>query len=500
MKISKLNLPINIARLPHLIAAVFLMTCSSAAANVIHPAVTYIKNWLTYPCPDGYDNGMRKSITFHSSTHDISTATLSYGVPQSSAMSRTAKFLCEYYYTYRNDLTTAQKDAVYADIRKYAKKILQHRKYDGYWGWQHESDAYLEDADLESGKFYHGAVVTASDYTMFTALGNAFACEALTAASKIAYLRGDEADRVKWINSAKLVGDFLSRLAAPYDYYINNFNAYPMVSDQGNPIQKVGMMYGQVSSGEVLYTEVSLQSLYAIVALRDLYDRTGIASYFYRAVDIRDQMTIGLANTFYSGYYPRYDANGSSKISTSADYADNAWHTNPFAGAPSVGDDQIEYGLAALWKFHGLTGQNDTFTYNGGAYEFDMSVKALRFQDAPTGTNGMPNYDSYISFTGWFRKPDSTWLAWMPYYDTVGFGLLGEMRHGVFYNNYANAWQRVVANKTAAGREGDLVFVMLDSNLDVYWTSSDETSKGTLPSVAIGLSLMNITPYASSTP
>ncbi len=494
----------NPTKLPSIRRAVLACTALLALGSInagaaIHPAVTYIKDWLTYPGPDGYDNGMRKSITYHSTTHSFSNATLSYGVPQSSAMSRTTKFLCEYYYTYRNDLTTAQKDAVYADIEKYTKKILQHRKYNGYWGWQHESDAYLEDADLETNKFYHGAIVTASSFTMFTALGNAFACEALTAASKIAYLRGDEPNRVKWINSAKLVGNFLLRLSDPYDYYITQFNAYPMVDAQGNPIEQVGMLYSQVNASEVLYTECPLQNLYAIIALKDLYDRTNISAYNTGAIAIRDQMTIGLANTFYSGYFPKYDANGSGKIATSADYADNDWHTTSFAGAPSVGDDQIEYALAALWKFHGLSSQNDTFTYNNGAYTFDMSEKALRFQNASSGPNGMANYDSYIAFTGWFRK-DPDWYAWMPYYDTVGFGLLGELRRSVYYTQYANAWQRFVGNKTAAGRQADMVLVMLDTDLNVYWTSADETSKGTLPAVAVGLSLMNITPYSTSTP
>ena len=63
-----------------------------------------------------------------------------------------------------------------------------------------------------------------------------------------------------------------------------------------------------------------------------------------------------------------------------------------------------------------------------------------------------------------------------------------------------DAWQRFVGNKITAGRQADMVLVMLDTDLNVYWTSTDETSKGTLPAVAVGLSLMNITPYSTSTP
>ncbi len=479
----------------------FLIVSSSSAD--IHPAVESIKYWLTYPGVDGLDNGMRKSVSYSNVNHQIAGATVTYSVMQSSAISRTLKFLSEYYLTYANELSSAEKLATYNDIKMYAKMVLQHRKYAAGWGWNYTNDVDLADANLETNKFYHGAVVTATNYTMFTALGNAFACEGLVAAGKVAALRNDTVNEDKWLDAAVLMGDFLCRLADPYDYYYEKYGVRCMVSAQSNAIEKVGMVYGMVTPTEKLFTEIELQNLYSIVALKDLAEATEIASYNTAAFQIRDQMCIGLANDFYQGYYPKYIDNASDKLEGNA-FEDNAWHAPIMSNAPQVGDDHTEYALAALWKFHGLNSTNYTFVYtNSGAKTFDMKAKADRFHDAPAKVNTAftTNYDSCISFTGYFRQPtNDVWRAWMPYYDIVGFGLLGEMRNAIYHSGYTNAWQKVVQNKADAGREDDLVFVMLNSNLDVYWATSHETSKGTLPSVAIGLSLMKITPHAGDTP
>ncbi len=463
-------------------------------SETIHPVVRSIKYWLTYPGADGLDNGMRKSMTYSNASHQISGSTVTYGVMQSSAISRTLKFLSEYYLAYQGELSSSARLYLYNDIKNYAELILRHRKYVNGWGWSLTDSADLADGNLEVNKFYYGGVATASTYTMFTALGNSFACEALVAAAEVADLRNDVAHEDQWLDAAVLVGDFLCRLADPYDDY-----SYCMLSDQGNPIEKVGMVYGMVSAAETLYTEIGLQNLYSIVALKDLAAAASEPSYLEMAFQIRNQMCIGLANDIYQGYYPRCSTNVPSIVVN--DFDDNAWHAPIYANAPQVGDDHIEYGLAALWRFHDLSSTNYTFVYtNGGTKSFNMSDKAGRFQNVPAQAAGVTNYDSCISFTGYFRNDGGTWKAWMPYYDMVGFGLLGELRNAVYHSDYTNAWQQVVQSKVDAGDEGDLQFVMLDSDLDVYWASNNKTSKGTLPVVAIGLSLMEITPYDGDLP
>ena len=463
----------------------------SAQADPINPAIVAIKNWLLFTDPDGLDNGMRKSITYASSSRSFGDATLTYEVPQSSAIARTTKFLSEYYLTYQNVLNSYEKLALYNEIKIYAKKILQHRKYATAWGWDLDDDAALADANLETNKFYYGAVATSSSYLMFTGLGNSFACEGLVAAARVADLRGDAVNQAAWRSAALLIGDFLRRLSAPSDYYKSHYNVDCMVDASGNPSVQPGIVYGMVSSHDALYAEAPLQNLYAIVALKDLADFTNIPSYYDAAIKIRDQMCPGLQD-FNNSFYIRFNANGSNKI-VGSDYQDNAWHPLP---TNQVGDDNIEYALAALWKFHGLSQTNNEFTYDNGTKVFKMLDRTISFHTAPA--YNFSDYDPYLTFTGYFKKYNGVWMHQMPYYDMVGFGLLGELRHGIASSDYLRVWNRVVHDRIESGRSADLVLTMTDKNLNVYWTSTNQTSKSTLVSVAIGLSLMKITPYYSS--
>lgn len=458
---------------PRLIAAFVLASILPALpAEPINPAVVALKDWLLQKAPDGFDHGMRKSITYRSPGHALADAEGSYAVLQSSAVSRTLKFLSEYYRTYQNDLSAEQRDELYARIQVYARLLLQHRRYAENWGWNLVETAWL-DSNLEPDKFYTGAVVTGEEHKFFTGLGNAFACEGLVAAAAVAGLRGDTGSQQTWLSAAKLVGDFLCRLANPYEYYETKFGASCMVDEAGLPIQRPGLVFGSVSSLENLTTDAPLQNLYAIVALKDLAEATGTPSYGDAARQILDAMLPGLRG-YNAAFYARFHGDRAQKLLPNP-YRDNAWHP---LETGQIGDDNIEYSLAALWQYGGVS---------------DLAEIARPFLNLPA--HNFPNYDPFISFTGYLKNFDGVWQHQMPYYDMVGFGLLGELRRSLSPADYQRAFTAVVENKIKAGRAADLTFTMLDQDLNPYWASTDEASQSTLVSVAIGLSLMKISPY-----
>ena len=443
------------------------------AAATINPAIVALKDWLLQKGPDGVDNGMRKSLTLKSPEHKPDEAEVSYSVLQSSAVARTLKFLSEYYLTYQGGLNDRQKDELYGQIQVYVMQLLRHRKYQGGWGWELRNGV---PAELESDKFYTGAVATSEEYKMFTGLGNAFACESLVAAATVAAKRGDAANRTAWLEAAQGVGDFLCRLADPYEYYESRFGALCMVDEAGLPIRRPGLVFSHVSSAESLATEVPLQNLYAIVGLKALGEATGISSYTTAAGKIRDEMLPGLRD-FNAAFYARFADKGSKKLSPN-EYEDNAWHP---LKTGQVGDDNIEYALSALWQFGGVS---------------DLADLAKPFLNAPA--NKIADYDSSVSFTGYFKKMDGAWKHQMPYYDMVGFGLLGELRRSISPADYQRAYKVVVEDKVKAGRAAELASTMMDARLNPYWASTDEASESTLVSVAIGLSLMSIAPYEAA--
>lgn len=441
-------------------------------AATINPAVIALKDWLSKKGPDGLENGMRKSITLKSREHKLDGAEVSYSVLQSSAVARTLKFLSEYYLTYQNDLSAGEKDELYRHLEVYATQLLRHRKYAGGWGWELKGGA----AELEGGKFYTGAVATSEEHKMFTGLGNAFACEGLVAAAAVAQTRGQTEDRAAWLEAARGVGDFLCRLADPYEYYEKRFGAFCMVDESGQPMRQPGLVFSQVSSLENLATEAPLQNLYAIVGLKALGEATGVPVYAETAKKIRDEMLPGLRG-FNTAFFFRCADNGSKKLSPN-EYEDNAWHP---LKTEQVGDDNIEYALSALWQYGGVT---------------ELAEITKPFLNAPA--NKIPDYDPYISFTGYFKKMDGVWKHQMPYYDMVGFGLMGELRRSISPSDYQRAYDAVVESKIKAGRATELVSTMADANLNAYWASTNEASESTLGSVAIGLSLMKIAPYADA--
>ncbi len=448
-----------------------LFSFTPVQAKSINPAVVAIKDWLLQKGPDGFDNGMRKSLTFHSPAHRLEDAKVSYSVLQSSAVARTLKFLSEYYLTYQADLSAAEKDDLYEKIQLYAAKLLLHRRYANGWGWEitdHRNE------NLEADKFYRGAFVTSQEHKMFTGLGNAFAGEALAAATKVADARGDRINRDGWFAAARKVGEFLIRLANPYFYYKEKFRVDCMVDETGSPVHSPGLVYSMVSSQENLATEVPLQNLYAIVALQAIGEIEPTNSIWKESArQIRDAMLPGL-HGFNAAFFVKFDDRGTGKLLPN-EYQDNAWH--PLKSG-QVGDDNIEYALAALYQY---------------GHTEDLAKITWPFLKAPAIK--LPNYDPFITFTGYFKNFGGVWKHQMPYYDMVGFGLLGELRRSLSLADYQRAFTAVVENKIKAGRPSDLTFTMLDHDLNPYWASTDEASQSTLGSVAIGLSLMRISPY-----
>jgi len=434
------------------------------------------------------------------------------------------------------------------------------------------SDANLEGTMITSGtetipdKAYYGAVASgapgdteadADDPLLVAPLTNAYACEALLTAADVADLRGDTTKRHDWRMSAKLMGDFLLRMSDGGKYYNQRFGAVievPLAGSTYTP--KPGIVFGGVNGdNEGLYAAGPLWGMRAIVALKKLSSIPGTSwpQYAARAVEIRNRMTSGLLG-MNNSYYPRVYNSASGKVQV-ADYNNtdaerNRWRprktesTNGTPDDPSddkvyydIGDDSIEVAFSSLWIYQGLSLGNTSFTYvndSGTSASFDVASNLANFRPpaADVWSNNLAGwlqnpqgYDPYISFTGLIRDlgDGGGFKQYMPYYDIVGFGYLGEVNAGTNLSSYQNAWSRVVRDRDTAGRLSDLSLVMCDTNLHPYWgqkvvmtTSNSQTtstytfgyiytytyttSKAAQIAADIGASLIKLTPYAGDWP
>jgi hypothetical protein len=174
-----------------------------------------------------------------------------------------------------------------------------------------------------------------------------------------------------------------------------------------------------IGATDVIFITSTTWNLVAADFLANLYDVVPTAAYNTVALAARDYMDHGVLNGF--DYFAVKNAAPSAHVSVSwpndgsHTYADGDWHRlGDVAVTGTVGSDQIEYGLDAL--------------YNLGYSTATLLTTYQTFRDYPSGDGGSfgAGYDGAICFTGFFRlQPDAPAnIAFGSYYDLQGAGTL----------------------------------------------------------------------------
>ncbi len=325
------------------------------------------------------------------------------------------------------------------------------------------------------GALHRGALANGPDMRDYVTFSNAICGNALLAAH---LARPDPAV----LKMAVDVGDYLLRLLATVDELAQK---QAVLSDHGK--QAIGIVDRVTAAGKIQVTS-STWNLAAAGFLHRLAGVTNDKRYRKGAQTILDFQLHGVRDG-YDYFAPRVAANDKQLIlrwnlgyaakdgALKHEFADGKWHRHGDIRAPAtgtVGTDQIEYALAAL-------------------FEMGWDREQLKSQYAKY--KGMPNavtcLDSALSFPGYFRIVETDGKvrasAYGNYYDIVGAGILADLKKALFADDYRKALRAMVAN------EQD--WAMTDCNQAPVWSrgrGGDEMSKrSVLVAATSGLALLN---------
>jgi len=329
----------------------------------------------------------------------------------------------------------------------------------------------------------HGGIPLAANDT---------SCGTLSAAQAgIGFLKAYEVwGAGEWMSAALRVGEFLRTMIDPNPKYQALYGVNVIDVPAGTvPIAD------RITSGDVFRCTATGWNLTACKFLYQLADATGDESWRALATPARDFMAT-IVTGGYDYFHTKGHADGiaAGRVITnwtnqsSLDFNDNQFHRQGDAISPpngTVGTDQLEYGLSALYE----TGYDLTALRT--AYEYWVSLPNAEAASAPTFA---PNYDGRVCLTGYIRFDSVVYegasMAFGSYYDAQGAGELLKWKQEQYPEHYALSLpivQAVLHPEAGA---------LLDENYQTVWSAEEggyTATQGVIPIAMSGIGLMETT-------
>lgn len=328
----------------------------------------------------------------------------------------------------------------------------------------------------DPAKLSHGGFRLAPTDSRASTFGTATAARGMLAAYRVT-------KDSKHMEAAVAAGDFLLRMADPNPHWFAKYGVNPITRTVSGTT-----WYGfcdRINSADQITTTCTTWNLLAAQYLHELYEETGVAAYETVAIQARDFM----AEAVLKGYdYFAVSSVAGTYVSlawpndTNHVYADHAFHRlGDVIGSGTVGTDQIEYRLVALWHLGYSLAAVKT------AYETYRDLP----HDTPTTDFGAA-FDAGRCFAGYFRLTGTTLgdagdRHYGSYYDSQGAGELLAFKRVFYPADYALARQitDIITDRAA----------LLDENLDtIWWTTIPAyhyATQGTIPIAAAGLGILD---------
>lgn len=525
-----------------LVSAVVIVTATlsgqQAVAGERHstvvqpPLVDSYKDWLLQSF-NGTRNGLRREIA-HVYGDALGNGTLCTavapcqmgGLQQSTAACKSLEFLSTYFVQRAAFEARGLTSTETGIVDEFAAAVL----------------TYQAPLNPAADDVFEGAIASSLSGTQrqYTAFGNAACGQALLAGYAAT---GNTAYRARAVE----IGDFLLRLQDPRPYFVP-YGSQPFLDNNGVPAEPPGGFVDQVTSERNLYNTMSTWNLRAVAFLRQLADELGAGGtpYATAAAAARRFMATGLDRPA-DWYTPNFSSANTAqhKIVSSPDCRDNDWHrfgTRTSSGSSTlcdvegttVGTDQVEYGLAALYDYElrvsghaaatsavqdkyfawsSLPGYHTGSTQQPTYCTDDSLAGSVDPYYPPDNQGALPSgdvwdYDPHLSFGGYFRFGTPT-NAEIKYYDIVGFGILAEVRAALVPTKFQHAYERL----NAADRDDSFSAIVYRSLQRMALPTADEydadgdgntterickITRGTLPIAVNGLGILRTLGYAGS--
>jgi len=296
----------------------------------------------------------------------------------------------------------------------------------------------------------------------------------------------------EWMAGALRIGEFLRTMIDPNPKYMSLYGVNVIDVPAGTVV--IG---DRITSGDVFRCTATGWNLTACKFLYQLSDITGDEQWRTLATPARDFMA-PIVTQGYDYFHTKGHADGiaAGRVITnwtnqsSLDFNDNQFHRQGDALNPAngtVGTDQLEYGLTALYE----TGYDLAALRT--AYE---GWVGLINAPAASSPNFAPNYDGRICLTGYIRFNsylyDGESRAFGSYYDAQGAGELLKWKLDQYPEHYAMSLPIVTA--VLAPDAGAL----LDETFKTVWSVEDggyTATQGVIPIAMSGIGLMETTDH-----
>jgi hypothetical protein len=236
----------------------------------------------------------------------------------------------------------------------------------------------------------------------------------------------------KYLAACERAATFLTVLNNPNPTYQSLYGSTPIPADVAN--NGFNGFCDQIQSDDTINITATTWNLTATKALYKLWEITGNANYKTLCDTTRDYHAYGVINGY--DYFAIKNSAPGTKVSTSWPntssglVGDGVWHRlGDYVDTSTVGTDQPEYGLDALW----VTGYPEVQLRT--AYEFYRSLPP-----ASPETSFGANYNSAICWTGYFRINSPVYggesKAFGSYYDSQGAGTLLAFKKALYPDDY----------------------------------------------------------------
>jgi hypothetical protein len=285
-----------------------------------------------------------------------------------------------------------------------------------------------------------------------------------------------------YLASCERAAVFLGVLADPNPIYQAKYGVTPIPEVTLNA--DFAGFCDQIQADDTINVTSTTWNLVASKALFKLWQITGNQTYKDLCDQTRDYHAYGVINGY--DYFAIRNTNPPSKVSnawpnnSSGISGDGAWHRfGDYVDTGTVGTDQIEYGLDALWA----TGY-DIQTLKD-VYEFYCSL-----EHADPGSSFGANYDSEICWTGYFRINSPEYngesRAYGSYYDSQGAGTTLAFKKALFPEHY----------KKTTGLLAVLPYsgALLDENYNTIYSDGNGykfATKGVIPIACAAIGLLD---------
>lgn len=289
-------------------------------------------------------------------------------------------------------------------------------------------------------------------------------------------------DNPKYLSACERAAQFLNVLADPNPTYESLYGVTPIPNVSLNA--NFAGFCDQIQADDTINVTATTWNLVASKALYKLWQITGDQSHKTLCDQTRDYHAYGVTDGY--DYFAIRNTTPPNKVSNSwpndseSPGGDGAWHRmGDKVDTGTVGTDQIEYGIDALW----VTGYDETQIKT--AYDYYCS---LTHAD-PTSYFGQA-YDSEVCWTGYFRLDSSVYngesRAYGSYYDSQGAGCTLAFKRAFYPEQYKKTTELLAVLPTSGA--------LLDEQYRTIY--SDATSyvfatKGVIPIASAGIGLLD---------